>query len=374
LDVVAGCERFPELGKLAEKAGLFVLEHFPDVVGAIRLDAPEPGALHAAAGRSVLGAPPARPRNVLYLDYEMTTGDLHERLDDFGYSDAVDLGHFHYALLPSLPPLNTWEGCRDLCQLAADVNAEAVVIDTMGRAVQGEENSADSYREFARTTGLALKAAGRSVLRTDHAGKDRDKGQRGSSAKNDDVDVVFRIDATQGGWLLTRTHSRVAWVPDKVAIERLDGDHLELVARRGDRVYAVGTKELADRLRELGVDATWTKKAAGDALKAADGKAARGARMSDAMAWIRAESAPFQGLAEGGNGAGNAPGTASPGTAREQIESDEQTPWSDDRERSGNARERYPEPTREHSPPLKGDCSEGRSHDTTTNPERLPLL
>ena len=59
--------------------------------------------------------------------------------------------------------------------------AEVVVIDTTGRAIDGEENSADSYREFARTTGLALKRSNISCIRTDHAGKDGGKkqGQRG---------------------------------------------------------------------------------------------------------------------------------------------------------------------------------------------------
>ena len=56
---------------------------------------------------------------------------------------------------------------------------------------------------------MPLKAAGRAVLRLDHSGKDMTRGQRGSSAKVDDVDAVWQLLARPGGALdLKRTHSR----------------------------------------------------------------------------------------------------------------------------------------------------------------------
>ena len=66
---------------------------------------------------------------------------------------------------------------RNLKERYANDIAEVVVIDTTGRAIEGEENSADSYREFARTTGLALKRAGIACVRTDHAGKKANQRQ-----------------------------------------------------------------------------------------------------------------------------------------------------------------------------------------------------
>jgi hypothetical protein len=173
-----------------------------------------------ATGRSILGRPPQPPINVLYLDYEMVQADLYERLEALGYTEDDDLTHLHYALLPNLPPLNTYQGAAELTKLAELVQAQVVVIDTTGRAIEGEENSADTYREYARTTGLALKTKGIAVLRTDHAGKDKGKtqGQRGSSAKNDDVDIVYRMDREAHTITLTRIFTRIGWCPAEVTL------------------------------------------------------------------------------------------------------------------------------------------------------------
>ncbi len=173
-----------------------------------------------ATGKPILGQPAQPPVHVLYLDYEMIESDLYERLEQFGYTEEDDLSHLHYALIPNLPPLNTTEGASAVMKLVELTKAEVVVIDTTGRAIDGEENSADSYREFARTTGLALKRSNISCIRTDHAGKDGGKkqGQRGSSAKNDDVDIVYRLDKSDDGLTLKRTHTRISWVPETVSL------------------------------------------------------------------------------------------------------------------------------------------------------------
>jgi len=187
-----------------------------------------------ATGKPILGHPPVAQAHCLYLDYEMVEADLYERLEQFGYTEDDDLSHLHYALIPSLPPLNTPEGASAIMRLCELTKAEVVVIDTTGRAIEGEENSADSYREFARTTGLALKRAGIACVRTDHAGKDGGKkhGQRGSSAKNDDVDIVYRLDKTDDGLNMERTHTRISWVPAKVELIVEDLDDIITIRQR----------------------------------------------------------------------------------------------------------------------------------------------
>jgi hypothetical protein len=65
-----------------------------------------------ATGRRVLGQRRAEQVDVLYLDYEMTEADLLERLGELGYGPDDDLSRLHYALLPSLPPLDTREGAN----------------------------------------------------------------------------------------------------------------------------------------------------------------------------------------------------------------------------------------------------------------------
>ena len=209
-----------------------------------------------ASGKPILGQPAQPPIHCLYLDYEMIESDLYERLEQFGYTEDDDLSHLHYALIPNLPPLNTTEGASAIMKLLELTKAEVVVIDTTGRAIDGEENSADSYREFARTTGLSLKRANVACVRTDHAGKDGGKkqGQRGSSAKNDDVDIVYRLDKSDDGLTLKRTHTRISWVPETVNLVVEDFDDIITIRLRSKEQRGWTVKEIgiANRLDELG--------------------------------------------------------------------------------------------------------------------------
>jgi 5S rRNA maturation endonuclease (ribonuclease M5) len=211
--------------------------------------------LEAAAalttGRPWLDHPGGAARSVLYLDMEMTRDDLRERLDALGYGPDDDLSLLNYHLLPALPPLDRAEGGTAVAELVESYGAELVVVDTLARVVNGPENDADTYRAFYRHSGSAVKRAGAALVRLDHAGKDIDRGQRGSSAKADDVDVVWRIVPGDGAVLSLRaTHRRMAWVPEEVTVER-KADPLRHVRVQGS--WPAGTAETARRLAELGV-------------------------------------------------------------------------------------------------------------------------
>lgn len=228
--------------------------------------------LHAAA-RLAATNPAA---DVVYLDYEMTRSDIRDRLEDMGYGPADDLSRLHYALLPSIPPLDTIDGANALLELVRAVQRPScdllAVIDTTGRAVVGEENSNDTIRGFYRWTGSALKRHEVTWVRLDHAGKDATKGQRGGSAKNDDVDIVWKLKAgDQGAIILHREAARMAWVPEKVSFTRSDGP-LRYVA--GPEAWPAGTKHLADELAALGLPADITRNKARAALKEAGVSAA----------------------------------------------------------------------------------------------------
>jgi hypothetical protein len=247
----------------------------------------------AATGRPIFGGGTATdPVDVLYLDYEMTEADLEDRLTELGYGPDVDMSHLHYALLPSIPPLDTKAGAAHILALAEHCNARLVVVDTFGRAVEGEENEADTVRAFYRHTGLALKAAGRSVLRTDHSGKDTDKGQRGSSAKNDDVDVVWSLTRSERGVRIQRTHSRISWVPQEIALQRVEGADGVVRYEMAEQSYVEGTAELARLLDELGVPIDASRKEAGDAIRSAGRKVSNN-KISDAQRWRKAERPQF---------------------------------------------------------------------------------
>jgi hypothetical protein len=204
-----------------------------------------------ATGTTLTG--PADPTEILYLDYEMTLATVVERLEDMGYDDPHTLKRFHYASLPTLAPLDTLEGGRAVVDLAKHLGVKLVVIDTFGRAVSGDENEADTVRNWYRWTGQLLKAAGIGFLRIDHAGKDATRGQRGSSAKNDDVDLVWEMTARDGGsYQLRATKRRFSWVEDTVTITQTrDNGILGYRWRDGAVTYRAGAAELAAILDQL---------------------------------------------------------------------------------------------------------------------------
>lgn len=232
-----------------------------------------------ATGKPVFGewTSPAGPVNVLYCDYEMTRADLHERMVELGYGPEDDLSHLHYCTLPSLGPLDDdrGDGPAKLLALARKYMCEMVIIDTYGRAVDGDENDADTTRRFYRYTGSLLKAAGIAVVRIDHAGKDAEKGQRGSSAKNDDVDIVWSLQRVEGGSLMTAKFKRLGdWVPQTVLLDRVETDDgIQWIRKLALEAVPLGTKRVIDDLDALGVDPFLSARKAVAELRAG-GKAA----------------------------------------------------------------------------------------------------
>lgn len=238
-----------------------------------------PIAAAIASGRSVLGNQLQEAQTVLYLDYEMSADDLRERLESFGYGPADDLTRLKYALIPSFDPLDTERGGQQVVRLAKKLGAVLVVIDTTGRAVEGEENSADTFRALYKHTGMWLKQAGITTLRIDHAGKDSEKGQRGSSAKNDDVDVVYELRRSEApdhrGKQVLRmkaTHRRVSWIPDETILEMISDGEVQRWILPGGTTVPSGTGEAMRLLDELGLAADVGRRKAREALKLAGHK------------------------------------------------------------------------------------------------------
>lgn len=140
-----------------------------------------------------LGHRVERRWRVLYVDFENDPrGDVRSRLQAMGYGPD-DLDHLDYLSYPTMAGLDTERGSLELLEAVKAYGAEVVVIDTVSRAVEGEENSNDTWLGLYRRTGLKLKQAGVAMLRLDHTGKDESKGQRGGSAKSGDVDAVWKL-------------------------------------------------------------------------------------------------------------------------------------------------------------------------------------
>lgn len=235
---------------------------------------------------------PVEPVDVAYFDFEMCEDDLDDRLAAFDF-DPLKLGRLHYFLLPALHALDVERGGAEVEALVERCGARAVVFDTFGRSVQGEENEADTVRAFYRYTGSRLKRAGVGYLRTDHAGKDMAKGQRGSSAKRDDVDVVWSMTRSKAGALLDCSgSSRLSWVGPTLQLERTEvGGVLSYTApvRVG---WPAGTAAKVADLDALGLSLDANKAEARAALKAAGLVGGRNQLLNDALRFRRERDNP----------------------------------------------------------------------------------
>jgi len=198
---------------------------------------------------------------VVYLDWEMSESDLFERLSDMGFGPHSDLKRLVYINHVELPPLDTPDGGSELGIWLDEIAEEflgrhlAVVIDTIGRAVSGEENSNDTVQAFYRYAGQELRMRGVTWVRLDHAGHEGEHA-RGASAKGDDVDIVWHLQSADDGLTLKVNKRRMSWVPEHVVFRRVDDGTLRYEPTKS--LWPDGTKELARILDTLGVPITAT--------------------------------------------------------------------------------------------------------------------
>lgn len=189
-----------------------------------------------ASGRSVLGFAAQDPVRVLYLDHENTPkGDIKPRLLDMGYGPE-DLENLIYLSFPSIESLNTKSGGMSLVELLDYFEPRLVFLDTFSRFVEGDENSSRVAQEFYDFSGRELKRRNIAYLRIDHVGKDASRGARGSSAKVDDLDLIWTMSKSkeEGVFILKNDKARVPIKTSELAIERRT-DPLRHLVRSGIR-------------------------------------------------------------------------------------------------------------------------------------------
>ncbi len=242
-------------------------------------------AVGIATGERVLGYLPDRPRRVLYVDFENDPrGDIRQRLQAMGRKPD-ELDELCYLSFPRLAKLDTAFGAADLMAAVAEYECEVVVVDTISRAVGGEENENDTWLNFYRFTGMALKAAGVACVRLDHTGKDAERGMRGGSAKYGDVDAVWRLSkVTEETYRLDCTDNRLPIAEKTIVVRR------ELLPRLHHAVQAEGRRaawdaeleQIVRALGELGAEPTIGRPAARQLLDGT-GIRARNDKLAEAV-------------------------------------------------------------------------------------------
>lgn len=213
-----------------------------------------------ATGQHFAGLPIPEPRPVVYIDLEMSPGDVIERLKTLGFQPH-QLDQLIYVSLPALPPLDTDEGGRHLHAIATRHNTDLIVLDTASRVVEGPENDADTYRAYYQHTGQRLKRDGIAVWRLDHAGKNVGRGQRGSSSKNDDVDVVWKLSRRTGGRLILKSEMRrTLHGVDELHLNRDDHGRLHQVVFNDTIPVEDEIADAVDQLDQLDVPTDWGRR------------------------------------------------------------------------------------------------------------------
>ncbi len=138
---------------------------------------------------------------VLYLDYEMTDLDLHERLHSMG-ATPEDLANLIYLQrsLDGTPSLDTPQGEAWLEVNIGHYRPDLVIVDTWSKAVAGPEDESNTSRAFYRHGLSVLRRRHTAGLIIDHSGHDpQAKRARGSSAKAQNVDVAWFLDEPKNG-------------------------------------------------------------------------------------------------------------------------------------------------------------------------------
>ena len=284
-----------------------------------------------AMGGPVLGRPnpPGRRVRVLYLDAEMTEADFRDRLVALGYGSTDDLdSHLFYSRLTNRAGhLDTKTGAAQLLATVEALDPELVVVDTIARLTEGEENAKETWDGVLLLAANPLRNRGCTLVTVDHLGKDKSKGARGSSAKGQTVDVSWHLTATPGtGGHPDRLHlripdpgSRLGWLSRDLTIERTQGpDGLEHRLQVGQGGTAVVTasqeaRDLAAKMDDLGMPTGIGRRKAGPLLRD-EGETFTNAVLEEALRWRKRHpgEAPgtFPGTSLGEEASGHISGTS----------------------------------------------------------------
>jgi hypothetical protein len=170
-------------------------------------------AIELSEGRDPFDGTAQAPVTVLYCDGEMGASDLGELIRDCGH-DPARLENLHCTVEPMR--LDLAKGPDRLLSRVDDLlarnptQAMVVVLDGLNGFVNPEasENGDETWKPFYRRAVQPLKRQGIAVVSNDNMGKDKTRGSRGSSVKNDKADAVVEVRRTDQGTRLKATHGR----------------------------------------------------------------------------------------------------------------------------------------------------------------------
>lgn len=133
--------------------------------------------------------------HVLYIGAEGAAG-LHLRKKAWeirNHKTLTNLGILSSAVTINSDEINQLVGlCQELVE-EIEQPIRLIVIDTLARSFDGEENSATDMGEFVKACDYIREMTGATILVIHHSGKDADKGARGSSALRAACDFEYKV-------------------------------------------------------------------------------------------------------------------------------------------------------------------------------------
>ncbi|NRH33222.1 AAA family ATPase [Rhodococcus sp. MS13] len=183
---------------------------------------------HWAMGRSAIDPMITfEPPTILYLDFENGDRWMHSTLTKMGFASKDISEHLKILSYPDFHPLNTREGAQELHALIEGINPDVIVIDTISRTVDGDENDSKPWSDLYRLTIMPIRKAypDATIIRLDHTGKDPKQGARGSSQKMSDIDTHWVLTAEAGNrnnLTLDLERSRLGEHAESVQLRRVD--------------------------------------------------------------------------------------------------------------------------------------------------------
>lgn len=153
-------------------------------------------ALSLANGLPFLDGEAQEAVKVLFLDSENGLKIIQREFQKLGIRPSENL---IYMSFPELGALDTEAGAEKFVALLDEHSPDVVVFDSASRFISGEEDSSGPWIQWHRLVMNPLKKRGIASIRLDHPGKDLSRGQRGSSAKTQDVDTIWKFNMDSSG-------------------------------------------------------------------------------------------------------------------------------------------------------------------------------
>lgn len=178
----------------------------------------------------------AKARKVLFLDGELDSADLGQRLkwlDPEGRAEdgkLIILSRQHQDFKAAFPDLSVEQDAEDLIQFCLDHGVELLVLDNLATLTQLEdENSASAFNTIIHGLLMRLKAVGIACVLVHHSNKG-DGGYRGSSALATTFNAIIHLKKerlTRGAFTLNFQKARNNHIDDKTVRmelrEQVDG-------------------------------------------------------------------------------------------------------------------------------------------------------